>query len=131
MPKKKSFLLQFHINLESYIIGSEVCINFIDFNCKCHWFVLPLLVNLRFYPPPSITSGLGTSLLIQLFKNNCTIFTTISDKRICDFWYLSFPDIFREKSLDSNEEYVFRRVARNFWGQERFLQTRAQIFGSC
>ena len=44
--------------------------------------------------------------LIRLFKNNRPIFTTISDKQINDLWYLSFHDIFRENSLDSNEEYV-------------------------
>ena len=35
---KKIFLFQFHVNLEDYILGSQIHVNIIDFNCYCHWF---------------------------------------------------------------------------------------------
>ena len=35
---KNYFSFQFHVNLEYYILGSPICVNFIDFNCYCHWF---------------------------------------------------------------------------------------------
>ena len=28
---------QFHVNLENYISRSQIRVNFIDFNCYCHW----------------------------------------------------------------------------------------------
>ena len=52
-------------------------------------------------------------LLIRLFKNNCIVFTTISDKRIYEF-DLSFPDILGENPLDNNEEYVSYDVDSQF-----------------
>ena len=33
-------------------------------------------------------------------------------------------------SISYNNDNTHRRVARNFWGQGRFLQIRAQILGS-
>ena len=36
--KKKYFSFQFHVNLEYYILVSQIRVNFIDFNCYCHWF---------------------------------------------------------------------------------------------
>ena len=36
--QKYYFLFQFHVNLEYYISKSQIHVNFIDFNCYCHWF---------------------------------------------------------------------------------------------
>ena len=41
--KKKIFLFQFHVNLEYYILGSQIRVNFIDFNCYCLWFKTAIL----------------------------------------------------------------------------------------
>ena len=41
--KKKIFLFQFHVNLEYYILGSQIRVNFIDFNCYCLCFKTAIL----------------------------------------------------------------------------------------
>ena len=35
---QKCFSLQFHITLKLYILGSQVCVSFIDFDCNWYWF---------------------------------------------------------------------------------------------
>ena len=36
--KEKKNFIQFPVTLEYYVLGSQISVDFIDFNCYCHWF---------------------------------------------------------------------------------------------
>ena len=87
--QKNYFSFQFHVNLEYYILGSQIRVNFIDSNCYCHWFKTTIvgkqvvLYPLRPLPHYSrlrhATEYIMKSVLIQskvawaLFKSNSNI----------------------------------------------------------
>ena len=50
---KNYFSFQFHVNLEYYVLGSPIRVNFIDFNCYCHWFKTAIVgKQVALHPPP-------------------------------------------------------------------------------
>ena len=67
--QKNYFSFQFHVNLEYYILGSQIRVNFIDFNCYCHWFKIVIVGKISGFtplPPSPTISGFGTPLYIPL-----------------------------------------------------------------
>ena len=48
--QKNYFSFQFQDNIEYYILGSQIWVHLIDFNCWCNWLTLPLSANKWFTP---------------------------------------------------------------------------------
>ena len=86
------------------------------YNTRSYWKCVIRKANTNFFSKPSW-------LKIQLIWWKITLVV-----RKC--WHLKNQFEFWKNSSEYQSQINFsRRVARNFWGQGRFLQIRAQIFG--